>query len=329
VESRRNRLLRRTQPKIAVIIAPETDLHAQVVATRLREIGGEPILLDSAEFPTRWRLSIELSLATRMVFSLQYEDKRINGEDVAGVWWRRPKRHLPSEQIAESHLRRFAEDESTQAFDGWLLSLGAKVINPIGAEWIADHKLYQLKCAMEVGLRIPKTLITNTPSKAREFRLATSATVFKPFTGTSWQFTGTQRMSTDALNHLEHVKHAPIIFQEEISKIADVRATIIDDYIFSVSIRAKGDSERPLDWRSHPHRQYESHTMDSETTSALFALMRMLNLRFGACDLALMDDGKYYFLEVNPGGQWLFVEIMGDQPVSQAMAQALLNPPLL
>ena len=50
--------------------------------------------------------------------------------------------------------------------------------------------------------------------------------------------------------------------------------------------------------------------------------MDKLRLRFGECDLALTEGRDYVFFEVNPGGQWLFAEIM----TSVALARALLHP---
>jgi hypothetical protein len=55
--------------------------------------------------------------------------------------------------------------------------------------------------------------------------------------------------------------------------------------------------------------------------------MAKLGLRFAACDLAITKRGDYVFFEANPGGQWLFAEIMTGQGISSAFARALLAPP--
>jgi hypothetical protein len=112
--------------------------------------------------------------------------------------------------------------------------------------------LPQLQHAVEVGLRIPKTLATNAPEAVEPFCESTGrSTVFKPFTGTAWQFIGTQRMAADSLRHLDCVAYAPVIFREEVQKVADVRVNIIDGDFFPVIIRSKrGDTT--LDWRIDP-----------------------------------------------------------------------------
>ena len=53
--------------------------------------------------------------------------------------------------------------------------------------------------------------------------------------------------------------------------------------------------------------------------------MRALGLRYGAIDMILDQNGEYYFLECNPGGQFLFVEIQTQQPISLALASALMG----
>ena len=46
---------------------------------------------------------------------------------------------------------------------------------------------------------------------------------------------------------------------------------------------------------------------------------------YGAIDVRRTDEGEYYFLEVNPAGQWMFVETRAELPISQAIADFLAN----
>jgi hypothetical protein len=50
-----------------------------------------------------------------------------------------------------------------------------------------------------------------------------------------------------------------------------------------------------------------------------------MGLRYGAADLILSTAGEYVFLEINAGGQFLFVEIHGEIPISEAIADALIG----
>jgi len=55
----------------------------------------------------------------------------------------------------------------------------------------------------------------------------------------------------------------------------------------------------------------------------LLALQKRLQLVYGAIDMRRTPDGEYYFLEVNPAGQWHFVEQRTGLPISKAMADLL------
>jgi hypothetical protein len=315
---------RQYRPSV-LIIAPANDPHACVVAKRLEALEAKAIILDSAHFPSQWHLSLGTANGEPRRFVLCRDELELDEESLVGVWWRRPRPYVPSSDVRESHLRRFITSESRAAFEGWLHCLGDRVINPIAADRAASHKLLQLQCAVEVGLKIPRSLATNSPAQAREFFEANGPrTVYKPFTAANWQLIATQRLSADALGHVEAVVYAPVIFQEEIRKVADIRVTILDGQVFPVLIHTRL-KDAPIDWRVDPAREYAAHVLPEAIKAALLALMAKLGLRFAACDLALTEDGDYVFFEANTGGQWLFAEIMADQEISWAFARALLR----
>lgn len=308
-----------------LIIAPSEDAHANVVAKRIEALGAQAILLDSASFPSQCELSVRVQNGEPWRFTLKTDRLILNEENLAGVWWRRPRRHLASNEVRESHLRQFVADEAREAFEGWLHCMGNRVINPVAADIISSNKLLQLQMAVEVGLAIPSSLATNSPAEVHGFgQINRHEVIFKPFTGAAWQFIMTQRLSPDALAHLEAVAYAPVIFQEEIVKIADIRVNIVDGEIFPVMIRAKRD-DAPIDWRADQDREYAVHTLPDMVRQRLLTLMAKLHLRFAACDLALTEGRDYVFFEANPGGQWLFAEIMTGQGISWALARALLH----
>ncbi|MCL4392569.1 hypothetical protein M1145_00275 [Patescibacteria group bacterium] len=49
------------------------------------------------------------------------------------------------------------------------------------------------------------------------------------------------------------------------------------------------------------------------------------NLNYSAIDLMEDKNGKIYFLELNPNGQYLWVENKLDLPISKAMADFIVN----
>jgi len=310
-----------------VIVAPVDDPHACVVAKRLETLGADALIVDSALFPSEWGLSLHTANDEPARFLLSCDGVRIDDEGLYGVWWRRPQRFLPSPEVREERVRRFVTVEARAAFEGWLHCLGERVINPVAADNAAGHKLLQLQYAARAGLRIPRSLATNNPDDVRDFiNAAGPGIVYKPFTAANWQLIPTRRVSADALQHVDSVSYAPVIFQEEIRKVADIRANVLDGEVFAVCIEPTGP-DRPIDWRADPARRYLAHELPADVESSLVALVADLGLRFAACDLALTGDGTYVFFEANTGGQWLFAEIMVGQEISWAFARALLRGP--
>ena len=53
--------------------------------------------------------------------------------------------------------------------------------------------------------------------------------------------------------------------------------------------------------------------------------MQELGLRYGAIDLILTPDDRFVFLEINPNGQYLWIELATDLPISAAIADHLLE----
>ncbi|WP_329091666.1 hypothetical protein [Streptosporangium sp. NBC_01469] len=51
--------------------------------------------------------------------------------------------------------------------------------------------------------------------------------------------------------------------------------------------------------------------------------MRDLGLRFGALNFVVDHEGRYWFLEVNPCGQWDWNQAATGLPISDAIADEL------
>ena len=125
----------------------------------------------------------------------------------------------------------------------------------------------------------------------------------------------------DAL--LPAVEISPTIFQHEISGTRHLRVTVVDEEIFAAQITVS-DSERFLDWRLDPKPAIVATKLDSSLEQRVLTFMRAMNLRYGALDFVVGEEGEV-FLEVNPGGQYLFIEIETKLPVSAAIASALMR----
>lgn len=58
-------------------------------------------------------------------------------------------------------------------------------------------------------------------------------------------------------------------------------------------------------------------------------LMCSLELAFGALDFEVDDAGSWWFYEINPNGQWLWIEQQTGLPISAALAELLGGRPCI
>ena len=123
---------------------------------------------------------------------------------------------------------------------------------------------------------------------------------------------------------LDHVRFAPVIFQEHVQAEIDLRVTIVGDLVFAAEI-ASGETAYRVDYRMTMDKAaMRPHELPEALQAQLLAFMGELGLIYGAIDLRLTPTGDYVFLEVNPAGQWLFIEERTGLPITEAVAARLI-----
>ena len=147
--------------------------------------------------------------------------------------------------------------------------------------------------------------------------------IYKAFGATPETWRETRIITETQVAQLDQVRLAPVIFQEAIPGGCDIRVTVVGDRVFPAQITGPADGYE-YDFRLHTAQSAITPVdLPDAVTAALLALMRRLGLWYGAIDLRRAPDGDYVFLEINPAGQWLFVEYATDQPISQELATLL------
>jgi hypothetical protein len=185
---------------------------------------------------------------------------------------------------------------------------------------------FGLEAAQRVGLRIPDTLITSDPNEARSFVDSYERVVHKAMSPHPDQLLETRRWTEQDRRRLSTLCLAPTIFQEEIRGRADVRITVAGDRTFSARMESTNGHDR-VDSRLDLDAHCERYDLPTKLENALLALMRDPELVFGTIDLRIDDDGQHFFLEVNPQGHFLYIEILTGMPIAAAVAKLLAGAP--
>ncbi len=309
------------------IISADNDVHAQAVISKLVAKGGSYCMIDLSKYPSQSKLTINYDAHSEYSSAKwQSEATSVDFEDCRVIWWRRPQPFEIDSTITDIDNKNFAFVEAMNAFAGLWLTLDAYWINHPTRDEEAARKVYQLKVAQQVGLRIPDTSITSDIEEARRFinRHGVGQTVYKAFSGTEQAWRETRLIKQEELDLISGVRYAPVIFQEYIPLGLDFRITVVGDKIFPAAINSRG-TEYEVDFRMvMESAQFENGILPAEVTASLHALMRKLGLVYGAIDMRQTPEGEFVFLEINPAGQWLFVEERTGQPITQALADLML-----
>lgn len=310
--------------KIVVIVADKDDYHAIGVANAVASCAGKPVIVDNSDFPTKIQLSHYDNTVDGIESFLRFADGTcVNLASVTGVWWRRPQKYKIDSDVAHPTLKRFAFDESREAFLGALAASVKNFVNPVGHSRYATHKLIQLRKARELGISTPRTLVTNDPNDAQQFAKRNGRVVYKTFTGCDFGFFETRILKESAFPDLEKLRLAPVILQEEISGNLDIRATVVGNEVYSAELHLE-HSSHPVDGRID-RVPIKPHKLPNNLQQKLITLTRSFGLIYSAIDLRLTSNGEYVFFELNPEGQFLWVEIEAKLGICEALAKRLLT----
>lgn len=169
----------------------------------------------------------------------------------------------------------------------------------------AENKIYQLKVAKRTGLTIPDTIITNSSQELVDDQLYIVKALDTPLFYENGQemFTYSTEASGKDIKE-SSIREAPVIIQECIKDKIDLRVTVVGDCTFPAKITKKGFGIEG-DWRKTKKEelQYAPCVLPPDIESKILNVMKELRLSFAGIDLAL-SNGKYYFIEVNPTGEW-------------------------
>ena len=104
-----------------------------------------------------------------------------------------------------------------------------------------------------------------------------------------------------------------------------MRVTIVGRKLFAAAIDSQSDPNAEVDWRntSNPRLPHIPITLPDQIADLLLRMMDKLHLTFGAIDLIQTVNDDYLFLEINPSGQWLWLDDMLSFGISDSIAEWL------
>ncbi|MEO1629112.1 MAG: MvdC/MvdD family ATP grasp protein [Bacteroidota bacterium] len=320
--------------KILIVTHSKEHECLDMVSGPLEEMGAEVIRFDTDCYPTDCMLTTDYS-PPHLHNYLETPKGRLNLSELDGCWYRRMfiGKHIPSD--LDPQLRGPSVAESRKSFLGVLNSLDCFVLDPYINVRRASTKQLQLKIASQLGILIPRTCITNKPAEVRRFyescpqgiitKMQTSFAVYRE--GIE-NVVFTNMMEEEMLDDLDGLELCPMTFQEAIPKEVELRVTIVGDKIFPAAIDSQSSEKAKHDWRKDGIGmidQWVEHPIPEELHHKLLSLMDQLGLNYGAIDLILHPDGRYFFLEINPVGEFMWLQRAPGFPIGDQIARVLLD----
>jgi MvdC family ATP-grasp ribosomal peptide maturase len=305
------------------------------VTEELSRRGVRPLRINTDDFPSELELTSALGLEDAEV-TLRTAAGELRGQDIRSVWLRR----LVSPRLDESLEPSFREGclrESRAALEGALDGLeaaGCRFVNPLEADQAAQNKPRQLRLAHALGLEIPRTLVTNDAARVRAlFEQVNGRMVAKMLTPLTQSMAGggafvyTSAIGPEHLEELEGLRYSPMVFQERLDKLRELRVVVVGERCFAGAIDASRSVTGQVDWRrSRPDEvRWDVGSLPAEVSARLVRLVAELGLVYGAADFIVTPEGRHVFLEVNPGGEWGMLERDLGLPIAAALAEALAS----
>jgi hypothetical protein len=319
-----------------LIVTQRLDPHVDRVEPLLDERGLPWVRLHLSDLPAHVGASIVLSSEPTTSGTLMSRRGPVPLADITAVWYRRTEQPDPG-PFDDEETGLFAQAECRALIRAlWTgLSHAFWVSSPTAIQG-ASNKLEQLLRARGQGFRVPRSCFSNVPEDILGFVAAEGGpenVVYKPSTslivthadGTSG-VAYTTTLSDELLGRLGEIRRAPGIFQQRVRKRRDIRVTVFGDRAFSVAIESQEGRETVDDFRAAawggpplPHVALPGFELEAQCVE----LVRSYGLAYGAIDIVEAVDGSYWFLEINPNGQWAWQENLARVPMAEALVDML------
>lgn len=301
------------------------DDHLAGVRTELERRGHQVVVFDTGRYPVDTALSIAYGDQPTPDLHLRVDGITHDLSTCTAAWWRRPQPFTLHAGLTDPDARTFAWNEASEGIEGLRALLKVSWINDPTRDVRAAHKAYQLREARRSGLVTPRTLMTNDPAAARAFvaELAPSRVVYKSFLAHEGAWRETRVLKADELDRMDLVQVAPVIFQEYVPGYTDLRVTVVGDVIHAAQIYS-ASTAYPTDYRmALATVPMEPYVLPGPLHRKVLTFMRRLGLVYGALDFRIRPDGEHVFFEINPSGQWLFIEERTGLPITNTFVDAL------
>ncbi len=322
--------------KNILIFSYREDPHVHAVIQHLQDMGARSYEVYTDEIKTHFYLDFDSEKEVTTFLNKQ-TGERVYIDETWNIWNRRII-DTKLDKGVDLELEAIVNHETKDALVGIMMCHRGKVVNRPQYNIHARNKLDQTRVAKKIqrdvcpDIEIPPTLITNDPSSIHDFYDAHDQVCYKLQKGAVVKRDGvnytvlTNLVTEEHLKHCSLIEQSPHLFQKYIDKAHEVRVVGFGEEALGVAIHSQASERSKIDFRRYDFSvPYTEVALPESVQQFCREMLRHYGLEFGVFDFLVKHDGHYTFLELNPNGQWLWLEIMSRCPLSKTLAEALIR----
>jgi glutathione synthase/RimK-type ligase-like ATP-grasp enzyme len=315
-----------------LMLTNDYDPEANLVGIALRNKGIDFVRLSTNDIPSRTQIRYSIGQNSDLKLEFAIRKKSLDISKISVVLLR--NFDMNKIDFGTNELAR------TFSFQQWVSALQILQSN-LKCEWIsspqatlqASDRAKQLCVAKAVGFDIPATVITNDPEAALDFYHSHDGDiVVKALHQHNVEVQGkvysmyTRRVLNHDLSKFDDLTYAPCILQQRVLRKSELRVTVVGEQVFAAILDPQSSAGEGYDDIHRCLRRLfcmRVYDLPSTIRERCTKLIRSLGLRYGAIDFILDKNDRLVFLEVNPTGDWNYIESQLSLPITKAMVNLI------
>ena len=187
--------------------------------------------------------------------------------------------------------------------------------------------------AKDLGILTPKFIITSSKTELIKF-IKDKFVITKPihssflFENQGYSFPTYTELISEKHIKLAPETFKPTLFQEYIEKEIEIRTFYLKGKFYSMAIFSQNNNKTKVDFRVYcydkPNRNIPFN-LPKTLEKKLTQLMNRLEFESGSIDLIYSKNKEFYFLEVNPIGQFGMVSVPCNYLLEKELAKHLIQ----
>jgi MvdD family ATP-grasp ribosomal peptide maturase len=321
---------------VLIITFSQDNESIPLVIKEIEARGEKAFRFDTDRYPTEVKLDIYQGDTEQVIIT--DGEQKLDLSEVDSVWYRRMRYGQKIPKSMDKQYREASINECRATVRGMIASLKGFHLDKMSNVDRARDKQLQLQVARELGLPAPRTLTSNNPEAVKQFaqkfkqegiitKMLSTFAIYDKQGRENVVFTSP--VTDEDLENLEGLSFCPMTFQENVPKTLELRTTIVGHRVFTAAVDSQSLDGSTYDWRKEGKalvKNWKLYDLPEDVEKKLLKLMAYFGLNYGAIDMIVTPDSRHIFLEINPVGEFFWMELFSPYfPISEAIAEVLLS----